>query len=89
MKPNTFAALLGLPLALTSGAAAAAALTGAGATFPQPIYTQWAQSYQTATKNQVNHQGIGSGGGVKQIVAGAVDFGATKAQVRNTWKSVK
>ena len=77
MKPNTYSALLGFSLMLAAGTASAAALTGAGATFPQPLYTQWAQSYQTATQNQVNYQGIGSSGGVKQIVAGTVDFGAT------------
>lgn len=76
MKLKFSAALLGLSLALT-GTAHAASLTGAGATFPQPLYTQWAQSYQTATGNQVNYQGIGSSGGVKQIVAATVDFGAT------------
>lgn len=51
--------------------------TGAGASFPQPIYVQWARGYQTATSGQINYQSIGSSGGVKQITAKTVDFGAT------------
>lgn len=51
--------------------------TGAGASFPQPIYVQWARGYQTATGGQINYQSIGSSGGVKQITAKTVDFGAT------------
>lgn len=51
--------------------------TGAGASFPQPIYVQWARNYQTATSGQINYQSIGSSGGVKQITAKTVDFGAT------------
>ncbi|WP_340610118.1 phosphate ABC transporter substrate-binding protein PstS [Xenorhabdus bharatensis] len=57
----------------------AASLTGAGATFPAPIYTKWADSYQKETGNKINYQGIGSSGGVKQIIAGTVDFGASDA----------
>lgn len=52
-------------------------VTGAGASFPQPIYAQWAQDYNKATGNQVNYQSIGSSGGIKQIVAKTVDFGAS------------
>ena len=54
-------------------------ITGAGATFPQPVYSKWAGDYQKATGNQVNYQGIGSSGGIKQIQAKTVDFGATDA----------
>lgn len=57
----------------------AASLTGAGATFPAPIYAKWADSYQKFTGVKVNYQGIGSSGGVKQIVANIVDFGASDA----------
>ena len=57
--------------------AQAADVTGAGATFPQPIYNKWAELYKDATKNTVNYQGIGSGGGIKQIEAKTVDFGAS------------
>ncbi len=58
---------------------AAASLTGAGATFPAPVYAKWADSYQKSTGNKVNYQGIGSSGGVKQIIAHTVDFGASDA----------
>ena len=58
---------------------AAASLTGAGATFPAPVYAKWADSYQKETGNKVNYQGIGSSGGVKQIIANTVDFGASDA----------
>ncbi len=57
----------------------AADITGAGATFPYAVYTKWAESYQTATGNKVNYQGIGSSGGIKQIKAKTVDFGGTDA----------
>lgn len=58
---------------------AAASLTGAGATFPAPVYAKWADSYQKSTGVKVNYQGIGSSGGVKQIIANTVDFGASDA----------
>ncbi len=57
--------------------AQAAEITGAGATFPAPIYAKWAEAYKSATGNVVNYQAIGSGGGVKQITAKTVDFGAS------------
>lgn len=52
-------------------------ITGAGATFPYPIYAKWAESYKQASGNGLNYQSIGSGGGIKQIKAKTVDFGAT------------
>ena len=58
---------------------AEASLTGAGATFPAPVYAKWADTYQKETGNKVNYQGIGSSGGVKQITANTVDFGASDA----------
>lgn len=58
---------------------AAASLTGAGATFPAPVYAKWADTYQKSTGSKVNYQGIGSSGGVKQITANTVDFGASDA----------
>jgi len=58
---------------------AAASLTGAGATFPAPVYAKWADTYNKETGNKVNYQGIGSSGGVKQITANTVDFGASDA----------
>lgn len=57
-------------------------MTGAGASFPQPIYVQWAQAYQAATGGQLNYQSIGSSGGVKQINAKTVDFGASDAPLK-------
>jgi phosphate transport system substrate-binding protein len=58
-------------------AANAADLTGAGATFPYPIYAKWAEAYKKATGTGLNYQSIGSGGGIKQIKARTVDFGAS------------
>lgn len=55
----------------------AAEVTGAGASFPAPIYAKWAEGYNKATGNKVNYQSIGSGGGIKQITAKTVDFGAS------------
>ena len=55
----------------------AADITGAGATFPYPIYAKWAEAYKKATGNGLNYQSIGSGGGIKQIKAKTVDFGAS------------
>jgi phosphate transport system substrate-binding protein len=55
----------------------AADITGAGATFPYPIYSKWADAYKKATGTGLNYQSIGSGGGIKQITAKTVDFGAS------------
>ncbi|HUH39782.1 MAG TPA: phosphate ABC transporter substrate-binding protein PstS [Castellaniella sp.] len=55
----------------------AADLTGAGASFPYPIYAKWASQYHSETGHRVNYQSIGSGGGQQQIIARTVDFGAT------------
>jgi phosphate transport system substrate-binding protein len=62
---------------LAVSAANAADMTGAGATFPAPVYSKWAESYKAATGNGLNYQPIGSGGGIKQIKAKTVDFGAS------------
>lgn len=68
-------------VAVTFGALAVSAqatnITGAGASFPYPIYAKWAASYHTETGKQVNYQSIGSGGGQQQIIAKTVDFGAS------------
>lgn len=70
--------LAGSALALSSIAAAGAAdITGAGASFPAPIYAKWAEAYKAATGHRLNYQAIGSGGGVKQITSRTVDFGAS------------
>jgi phosphate transport system substrate-binding protein len=52
-------------------------LTGAGATFPYPVYAKWAEAYKAKSGNSLNYQSIGSGGGIKQIQAKTVDFGAS------------
>jgi phosphate transport system substrate-binding protein len=57
--------------------ASAADITGAGATFPYPIYAKWADAYKKNTGTGLNYQSIGSGGGIKQITAKTVDFGAS------------
>ncbi len=61
----------------SAGDATGAALTGAGATFPNPIYTKWFDAYAKKTGVRINYQSIGSGGGIRQFVEGTVDFGAT------------
>ena len=65
--------------ALTMGSAFAADITGAGASFPYPIYVKWAEGYKAATGNGLNYQSIGSSGGIRQIKAKTVTFGATDA----------
>ncbi len=55
----------------------AAEITGAGASFPAPVYAKWAEAYKAATGHSMNYQAIGSGGGIKQITARTVDFGAS------------
>src|SRR5258706_5100011 len=60
-----------------AGAAGAADISGAGATFPYPIYAKWAEAYKAKTGTSMNYQSIGSGGGIKQITAKTVDFGAS------------
>lgn len=77
---TTVASIVAATLSMTAVSAfAAASLTGAGATFPAPVYAKWADSYQKETGNKINYQGIGSSGGVKQIIANTVDFGASDA----------
>src|SRR5436305_5436183 len=65
-----------------SGAARAAEISGAGATFPYPIYAKWAEAYKAKTGTSMNYQSIGSGGGIKQITAKTVDFGASDAPLK-------
>jgi len=62
---------------LVSTVGMAAEITGAGATFPYPVYAKWAQAYKSKTGIGMNYQSIGSGGGIKQITAGTVQFGAS------------
>lgn len=65
-----------------SGAVQAADITGAGATFPFPIYAKWAEAYKKESGNGLNYQSIGSGGGIRQIKAKTVAFGATDAPLK-------
>ncbi|MBB3966075.1 phosphate ABC transporter substrate-binding protein PstS [Rhizobium metallidurans] len=66
----------------TSTLAQAADISGAGATFPYPIYAKWADAYKKETGNGLNYQSIGSGGGIKQIKAKTVTFGASDAPLK-------
>ncbi|MGA8007124.1 MAG: phosphate ABC transporter substrate-binding protein PstS [Burkholderiales bacterium] len=78
MHKKTMTKVLGFAAAaLVSTAAMATDITGAGATFPYPIYAKWADAYKKATGVGLNYQSIGSGGGIKQISAKTVDFGAS------------
>lgn len=70
-------AFLVCALASPPAIASAADISGAGATFPYPVYAKWAEAYKAETGIAINFQSIGSGGGIKQIKAGTVDFGAT------------
>jgi len=75
---KTLVAVVMLVLAMST--AQAQKLTGAGATFPYPIYSKWFSEYSAAHPGvQINYQSIGSGGGIRQMTAGLVDFGATDA----------
>jgi phosphate transport system substrate-binding protein len=69
--------LCGAAILSASPLAGQTALTGAGATFPNPIYSKWFSEYNKKTGVQINYQSIGSGGGIKQYTEGTVDFGAT------------
>jgi len=80
LKHTLKAALLaGLAAAALSAAPAQAQINGAGATFPAPLYLKWFQEYHAEGGPAVNYQAIGSGGGIKNITAHAVDFGASDA----------
>src|ERR1700688_1714548 len=68
------AAIVALGIA---GSAGAADISGAGATFPYPIYAKWAEAYKAKVGMNMNYQSIGSGGGIAQITAKTVDFGAS------------
>src|SRR5499427_3207567 len=75
-------ALAAAALAAASQVAPAADITGAGATFPYPLYAKWAEAYKQKTGVGLNYQSIGSGGGIKQIRAKTVDFGASDAPLK-------
>ncbi|MDL2355672.1 MAG: phosphate ABC transporter substrate-binding protein PstS [Pseudomonadota bacterium] len=77
IKQLLAAMIIGSSAILTTTAALAADMTGAGATFPYPIYAKWAETYKKTTGNGLNYQSVGSGAGIKQIKAKTVDFGAS------------
>src|SRR5665811_2324068 len=79
MRFMSYAAAACLAAAFTITTAQAADISGAGATFPFPIYAKWADSYKKDTGDGLNYQSIGSGAGIKQIKAKTVTFGATDA----------
>ena len=82
MKLKNAVQVLALAGALVATASHAIDITGAGATFPYPIYAKWADAYKKATGVGMNYQSIGSGGGIKQITAKTVDFGASDAPMK-------
>ena len=77
MRFMSYAAAVGIAAAFATTPVQAADISGAGATFPYPIYAKWADAYKKDTGNGLNYQSIGSGGGIKQIEANTVTFGAT------------
>ena len=75
---GNFLAALALALTVVAFAHAALSITGAGATFPYPIYSKWFDEYKKKNPTvEINYQSIGSGGGIKQVTEGTVDFGAS------------
>ena len=76
--------IAGAAAAMVMSSAIAADVTGAGATFPYPIYAKWAESYKAATGTGMNYQSVGSGAGIKQIKAKTVDFGASDMPLKAT-----
>lgn len=76
-KKISFSLLVGLLTILPINSALAIDITGAGASFPYPIYAKWAANYYKYSDNRINYQSIGSGGGQQQIIARTVDFGAS------------
>jgi len=84
VKHSKFAlrAAIALTGVTVAGYAIAADISGAGASFPYPVYAKWADSYKKVSNVNLNYQSIGSGGGIKQIIAKTVTFGATDAPMK-------
>jgi phosphate transport system substrate-binding protein len=76
-------AILAGALGAAAGLAGAQGVTGAGATFPAPVYAQWADAYHKASGARINYQSVGSGAGIKQIKAKTVDFGASDMPLKD------
>ena len=75
LQLQAFLAIASIALGIST--ASAVDITGAGATFPYPVYAKWAEAYKAKTGVKMNYQSIGSGGGIKQIQNKTVDFGAS------------
>jgi phosphate transport system substrate-binding protein len=71
------------PAAGASATVVAQDVTGAGATFPAPLYAKWADAYNKATGVKINYQSVGSGAGIRQIEAKTVDFGASDMPLKD------
>ena len=69
--------ILAIAISLFTTTVSAVEITGAGATFPFPVYSKWADVYKTETGKRINYQSVGSGAGIKQIQAKTVTFGAS------------
>ena len=78
LKHFIIAGLVAAPIAAIAGPT----INGAGASFPSPIYQRWFQDYSTQSGNRVNYQSVGSGAGVRQFIAGTVDFGASDEPIK-------
>ena len=78
-RRSFLAAASAVALAPAAGRAQSAQITGAGATFPAPVYAKWGEAAQRRSASQLNYQAIGSGGGQNQILNRTVDFGASDA----------
>jgi phosphate transport system substrate-binding protein len=91
MKVSFSAVMMGLAAAAAtySGVAGAQDVTGAGASFPAPLYSKWASDYNKATGVKINYQSVGSGAGLRQIEAKTVDFGASDAPLKDDELSKK
>lgn len=83
MKLTFRTAAAGLVLLSSAGLASAQEVTGAGASFPAPLYAKWAADYHKATGVKINYQSVGSGAGLRQIEAKTVDFGASDAPLKD------
>jgi phosphate transport system substrate-binding protein len=83
MTKHTIRAAAAAGLLVAASLAAAQGVTGAGATFPAPVYAQWADAYNKATGVRINYQSVGSGAGIKQIKAKTVDFGASDMPLKD------
>ena len=83
MKSSHRIATLGLAALAFAATASAQDVTGAGASFPAPLYAKWAADYNKATGVRINYQSVGSGAGIRQIDAKTVDFGASDAPLKD------